>query len=141
MSSTAEPSWGSTHYLGCASQPPAKQPPANLSEFTCVFQVHGMGMTPNQKEVTITKQCWVSNPKGFWHQHLQNGFIWTQQKTAKKPDQLGKLANVVMKQNKKKQNARQLKHKQQITWEAKSMKLQSTKQQKAEVEMIRWFIS
>jgi hypothetical protein len=42
-----------------------------------------------------------------------------------------------MKQNKKKQNGRQLKHKQQITWEAKSMKLQSTKQQKAEVEMIR----
>jgi hypothetical protein len=45
------------YFLGCASQPPAKHPPADLSEFTCVFQVNGMGMTPNQKEVTITKQC------------------------------------------------------------------------------------
>jgi hypothetical protein len=66
----------------------------------------------------------------------------TKRKMVKMPDELGKLANVVMKQNKKKENARRLKHKWQIiTPEAKSMKLQSTKQQKAEVEMIWWFIS
>jgi hypothetical protein len=35
----------------------------------------------------------------------------TKRKMVKMPDELGKLANVVMKQNKKKENARRLKHK------------------------------